>query len=74
MALRRQRLPRRITVAVGIASLCGIVFVPFHLGSVTTIAPPPERLVPLTAALPLMLAMTLARMRVAALPVAGMLP
>ena len=52
MALRRQRLPRRITVAVGIASLCGIVFVPFHLGSVTTIAPPPERLVPLTAALP----------------------
>ena len=50
--VRRQRLPRRITVVVGIASLCGIVFVPFHLGSVTTIAPAAEHLVPLTAALP----------------------
>ena len=50
--VRRQRLPRRITVVVGLASLCGIVFVPFHLGSVSTFAPPPEHLVPLTAALP----------------------
>jgi hypothetical protein len=51
--VRRQRLPRRITVVVGLASLCGIVFVPFHLGSVSTFAPAPEHLITsLTAALP----------------------
>ena len=53
--VRRQRLPRRITVVVGLVSLCGIFFVPFHLGSVpfhlgsVSSTAPPEQLLPLTA-------------------------